>query len=479
MVKEAKVITADLGSTWGKVGALSLKGGKLCFQPLHRFLTQGLLVPMKANRRYTLVWNVPRFLEEIVGVLRAESFLSVGIDSWGIDFALLDSWGRLISLPVHYRDQRTEGVMKEASKVMGQEEVFRHTGVYPMPINTLYQLYSMVLSNDPQLDLAKTILMIPNLFNYWLGAETVCEYTIATTSQCYSIKDNTWAWDVLKRFSIPDHLFPDVVPPGSVLGKCRFGGKVVATACHDTASAVAAIPFSEPGIYVSSGTWSLIGVELPEPIITPEALAWGFTNEGGYGCIRFLKNCTGMWILEECNKEWGLSYEEITYYASVSPPFQSFIDPDDPRFLYTGSMTTRIKAYLHETGQALPKDLGGYIRTIFESLVFNYKWVIEKLELVTKMRFETIYVVGGGAKNKMVNQMIADATGKEVLAGLYEASSIGNGLIQFIALGKISNLAEGRNLVRSSFPLQHFEPASNRVQWIEAYQKWKEITGKK
>jgi len=379
MEKGAKVIAVDLGATQGKVGLLSLKKNGVRFQLLHRFPTRGIFIPMKSKGRDMLVWNVPRFLEEIAGVLEGESFLSVGVDSWGVDFVLLDSWGRLISLPVHYRDRRTEGVMERACTIMSPAEVFRRTGVYLMAINTLYQLYSMVLSDDPQLDLAKTILMIPDLFNYWLGGEMVCEYTIATTSQCYSVEDNVWAWDVLRRFSVPAHLFPEVVSPGTVLGKCRFGGKVVATTCHDTASAVAAIPFSrKPGIYISSGTWSLIGVELPEPIITPEVLGWGFTNEGGYGCIRFLKICTGMWLLEECNKQWKLAYEEVISRAVKAPPFQGFIDIDDPRFMHPGDMLKQIEAYLRETGQTPPKDVNGFARLIFENLAFKYKWVIEK-----------------------------------------------------------------------------------------------------
>lgn len=476
MMKEARVISIDLGATMGKVGVLSLVEERLHFQVLHRFPTRGSVLPTAG--RDLLVWNVLRFLEEIATVLQGERhYLSVGVDSWGVDYALLDAQGRLLSFPVHYRDRRTEGVMERMLEVVGKTELFRATGIYPMPINTLFQLYSMVLEDDPHLMLAHTFLMIPDLFNYWLSGERACEYTIATTSQCYSVPKKAWAMDLLEALSIPTKIFPEVVPPGTVLGECRFGGQVVATTCHDTASAVAAVPFAGPGIYISSGTWSLVGVETQEPILTERAMEWGFTNEGGYGAIRFLKNATGMWLLEECNREWGLSYEEIIARAMAVPAFPGFIDPDDPRFLPPGGMSARIQEYLRETGQCPPADVGPMARLIFESLVLNYRWIIEGLESITGKQYETVHVVGGGARNEFVNQLIADATAKEVVAGPYEATSIGNGLIQLIALGLISDLREGRQLVRASFAPKRFVPQA-RTGWDEAYAEWREITGK-
>lgn len=471
MKRAKKVLTIDLGATSGKIGILTLSKGKIDFEVIHSFPTRGLFI--RALKRDFLIWDVIRFLKEIVNVLEStKGYLSIGVDSWGVDFALLDSWGRLLALPMHYRDQRTEGVLQRVFEIIPREVLFERTGVYPMPINTLCQLFSMVLDNDPLLSAAKNFLMIADLFNYWLGGEVVCEYTLATTSQCYSVTNGQWDTSLLEALSIPVHIFPEVVLPGTDMGKSRYGGRIIAVACHDTASAVAATPITSDGVFLSTGTWCLIGAELAQPVITSEALACGFTNEGGYKSVLFLKNTTGMWLIEECNREWKLRYDEIAGRAAKAAQSKSFINPEDPRFFRPGMMTLKIVTYLRETDQPVPRNIGAFARMIFESLAFNCRYVIEKLETIIGKKFETIHTVGGAAKNKFFNQLVASVTRKTVLAGPYEATSIGNGLIQLITLKIISDLAEARKLVSSSFPAEYFEPDSQQEYWEERYYEW-------
>ena len=475
-----KVISIDLGGTSGRVVLVEKKGSKLSLREIARFRTRGMFLPTK--ERNLLVWNTPKFYEELLNILNGleEDVKSLGIDSWGVDFVLLDSKGRLMFLPYHYRDERIMGVMEIVIEKLGRRKIYEETAIQFMPINTLYQLYSMVMSNDPLLDIARTFLMIADLFNYWLSGETVCEYTLATTSQCYSVPKNEWAFDILRALSIPTDIFPEVVKPGTVLGKAKNiekDIKVIATACHDTASAVVAVPFEGEGIYISSGTWSLIGIESDEPIVNEKSLLNDFTNEGGVGKIRFLKNTTGMWILEECNREWNLNYSEIIKKASSAKPFIAFIDPDDGRYLLPGGMTKKISEYLKETNQNIPENIGEFARLIFENLAFNYKWVIEKLEEIVERSFDTIYIVGGASRNDLVNQFTANVTGKRVVAGPYEATSLGNAVIQLITLCEISDMKEARKLIKESFPCREFLPEEASL-WEDKYYQWRKRVGK-
>lgn len=475
-----KVISIDLGGTSGRVVLVEKKGSKLSLREIARFRTRGMFLPTK--ERNLLVWNTPKFYEELLNILNGleEDVESLGIDSWGVDFVLLDSKGRLMFLPYHYRDERIMGVMEIVIEKLGRRKIYEETAIQFMPINTLYQLYSMIMSNDPLLDIARTFLMIADLFNYWLSGETVCEYTLATTSQCYSVPKNEWAFDILRDLSIPIDIFPEVVKPGTVLGKAKNIAKnikVIATACHDTASAVVAVPFEGEGIYISSGTWSLIGIESDEPIVNEKSLLNDFTNEGGVGKIRFLKNTTGMWILEECNREWNLNYSEIMKKASSAKPFIAFIDPDDERYLLPGEMTKKISEYLKETNQNIPENIGEFARLIFENLAFNYKWVIEKLEEIVERSFDTIYIVGGASRNDLVNQFTANVTGKRVVAGPYEATSLGNAMIQLITIGEISDMKEARKLIKESFPCREFLPEETGI-WEDKYYQWRKKVGK-
>ena len=477
-----KVLSVDLGATSGKVSLVEKQGDRIFIEEKERFKTQGTVLP--ADRGEILVWDAPRFFENVVGVLTGKDkdrdIASVGVDTWGVDFALLDSWGRLIYLPYHYRDKRTKGVVEKAWGKLGGKDPYKRTGTQSNSINTLYQLYSMIIQDDPALKFARTLLMMPDLFNYWLSGEKVCEYTIATTSQCYSTLDNNWAYDVLETLSIPTHIFPEVVPPTTILGNLRLGSpqiKVVATACHDTASAVVAVPFEGRGVYVSSGTWSVVGVELKRPVVSEQAMKFGFTNEGGFRSTRFLKNATGMWLLEECNKDWNLGYAEIIAKASSAPEFTGFIDPDDNEFLLSGGMEGKIAKYLKRTAQEPVNGVGTVARLIFENLALNYRWIIGNMERILDETFDTVYVVGGGARNTLLNQFIANATEKVVFAGPYEAATIGNAIVQMIALGEIPDLEAGRRLVRVSFPLQQYKPAETG-KWSDVFETWKQKTGK-
>lgn len=469
-----RVLAVDLGATTGKICVIEKHGCRLKHYELSRFATRGLTLLTKL--RPILFWNLPRFFEEILKIASSEKILAVGIDAWGVDFGLFDAWGRLIVLPVHYRDPRTINIMNKLP--ISTENLFYKTGISPMPINSLFQLYAMVLQNDPVLNIARAFLMVPDIFNFWLTGEYFCEYTIATTSQCLSLQGSSWAYDILEAFNIPREIFPPVVKPGVIIGSNRYPElgefKVVATAAHDTAAAVASIPLEKHALYISLGTWALIGVEVCEPILTLEAKEAGFTNEGGVEKINFHANRTGLWLIEECNHKWRLSYEEIVELAKKAPPFQVFFNPSDSKLLTPGQVTNAVEGYFKKQLQRKPKSVNEIARAIFENLILSYKHIIIKLEKITKTQYNTIYVVGGGTKNRLINQMLADATGKDVLLGPSDGASIGNGIVQFIALGELSNLCEGRRLVSQSFSWQSLSPRDTEV-WEKAYKKWLQI----
>lgn len=469
-----KVLAVDFGATNAKIFEVEL-GERLLVREVKRFRTGAVFLP--ASERIHAFWDLPRFYQEVVEVLEeVREVRAIGIDSWGVDFALLDSKGRLLSLPYHYRDERTKGVMAKALDRVPRERIYERTGIQFMEINTLYQLYSMVLGDDELLNLAETFLMVPDVFNYWLTGVKVCEYTDATTTQCYSVPEGNWAFDILEELGIPTKIFPEVVKPGTVLGKCRLnkGIEVIATTSHDTASAVVAVPFEEEAVYVSSGTWFLIGVELETPLIKRECLEKNFTNEGGYGKIRFLKNATGMWLLEECNKVWRMDYETILKEAESARGFVAYVDPDHPDFLYPGNMPEKIFTFLKRTSQPLPETRGEAVRSILEGIAFNCAWVVEQVEELTGKAYGKVHVVGGATRNDLLMQFIANATGKIVVAGPQDATPIGNALVQLMALGEIENLCEARRIVRESFELRVYEPKDEET-WKFHYERWRKI----
>lgn len=371
------------------------------------------------------------------------------------------------------------------------QEIYRQTGIQFMQINSLYQLFSMRLAGDPALDRAETLLTMPDLFNYWLSGRKVSEFTCATTTQCYNPTRSEWAWEILEALDIPKRLFQPIVQPGEVLAGLRSDVAqetgagdlpIVAVGSHDTASAVAAVPAqSERIVFISSGTWSLLGSEVPRPVISEQSLKFNFTNEGGIdGGYRFLKNISGMWLVQECRRAWAAagqqySYTELTHLAAEAPPFHSLVDPSAPDFLHPGEMPERIGRYCLKHGQPAPAGVGQFMRCALEGLALAYRRAIGQLEQALGYPLEAVHIVGGGSQNRLLNQFTADATGKPVIAGPVEATAIGNVLVQAMAVGQLASLAEARQMVRRSFPVEVFEPGSPAA-WDEAYGRWLELS---
>lgn len=484
MAQTSNYLAFDLGAESGRAVVGRFDGTRLELATLHRF-------PNGPIRIFdSLYWDVLRLYQEMKAGLRryrheiGEPLESIGLDTWGVDFSLLNRNHELVANPHHYRDPRTEGMLAAAFERVSRAEIFEYTGIQFMEINTLYQLLAMKLKGDPALEQAETLLMMPDLFNYWFTGVRVCEFSEATTSQFYDPRQKDWARPLLQKLGLPTHILPQVIPPGSVVGPLHpavagevglEGVSVVAPACHDTGSAVAAVPASgQDFAYISSGTWSLMGVESPQPIINADSLRYNFTNEGGVcGTIRFLKNIMGLWLVQECRRTWAqageeLSYDELTHLAAQAPAFGPLIEPDSHDFLRPGDMPARIVAFCAETGQRMPETKGEIVRCALESLALKYRWVLEKLELLLGHPLETIHIVGGGSQNKLLCQLTADATQRLVIAGPVEATAAGNVLMQALARGRIGSLAEGREVVRHSFELITYQPRA-AAGWDEAY----------
>lgn len=489
MKDDVNLIAIDLGASSGRVILAHFSKQGLKLNEIHRFPNGPIT---QANH---LHWDVLKIFDEIKVGLRkaAASYIinGLGIDTWGVDFALLDQNDRLVIHPFHYRDPQTNGMLQEVFKRVDRKEIFFRTGIQFLQLNTLYQLFA--IRATPILKSAKTFLMMPDLFNFWLSGRIANEYTTATTTQFYNPTLENYDQWILSKLSLPVDIYPEIVPPGTILGKLTTTisdetglGEVpvITPACHDTASAVVSVPIKSPhSAYISSGTWSLIGVETSKPIITKRSLAYNFTNEGGvYGTFRLLKNVTGLWLVQECRRVWkesGVKYswKEITTLAIDAPGFVSFIDPDDPIFLKPDDMRLAIQDFCKKTDQIIPESPGAILRCIFESLALKYHWVIHCLEELIGDKIGEIHIIGGGSQNELLCQMTADTTGKDVIAGPIEATAIGNTIMQAIALGYIDSLAEGREMVSRSFPLITYPPKSNDG-WKEAYQRFKEIVQK-
>jgi rhamnulokinase len=468
------VLAIDLGAESGRVAAVAYDGQRLQMEELHRFANG----PLTENN--TLYWDIQRLWREIqTGIAKGHerSPAALGVDTWAIDFGLLDAQGQLLGNPVHYRDRRTEGVYERVQEQLGREAIFAATGIQFLQINTLYQLASLAEQGDPHLQAAATFLTIPDLLNYWLTGERVCEFTNATTTQCYNTAAGRWANELLEPLGIPTAMFPKVIAPGTRLGNYHTI-PVIAPACHDTGSAVAAVPaLNEASAYISSGTWSLVGLEIPAPIISPAALAANVTNEGGvYGTNRLLKNVMGLWIVQQCRATWVnsgslYSYDELATMAEQAMPLVALIDPDDKRFLAPGDHPLHIAAYCAETGQPVPTGHGGIIRAVYESLALAYRATLEQLAALTGRTIRTLHIVGGGSQNALLCQMTADATGTPVIAGPVEATVLGNAIVQLISLGEINHLQEARELLARSGELRRYEPRPT-ADWDAAYRRF-------
>jgi rhamnulokinase len=478
-INAARMVAVDIGAESGRVLAGDFDGDRLSLDEVRRFPN----IPVK--HAGSLQWNAETLREDVLAGLRAAGeFRSVGIDTWGVDFGLLDRSGNLLGNPGHYRDERTRGMIEKASALVPRQEIYRRTGIQFLEINTLYQLLALVLAGDAQLRAADRLLTMPALVGYWLTPGSVDEHTDATTTQCYDPVAGAWALDLLEKLGIPTHIFGPVIQPGMALGPIRdeldFGHAVViAPGTHDTASAVAAVPF-QPGklaAYISSGTWSLVGLELPAPLINDATLNANLTNEGGVaGTSRLLKNVMGLWLVQECRRAWSAagsdySYEQLLSLAEQARPFVAVIDPDDGRLLRPGIMPAQLVELAAESHQALAADPGAIVRCVLESLAMKYRWTIERLESVTGRAITSIHVVGGGARNALLCQMTADASRRQVLAGPVEATAIGNVMLQAIALGLVDSLEQAREVVRRSSEVKVYEPRATEM-WEPAWERF-------
>ena len=489
MDKSKDFLAFDLGAESGR-GILGCFDGKqIKLKVLHRFPNGGIQI------LDNLHWDIISLWREIKNTLsicakNGSNIESIGVDTWGVDFGLLDKTGHLIGLPFHYRDSRTTGVLEKVFDLMPRPSIFELSGCQFMEINTIYQLYSMVLTDSPLLRFAETFLTIPDLINFWLTGQKVSEFTNATTTQLYDPRKENWSAELCQVLNIPLGIFPQVIQPGTNIGmilpsitnETAFQPtRVIAPACHDTGSAVAAVPVqNESWAYISSGTWSLMGIEVEEPIITKHALDLNFTNEGGVdNTFRFLKNIMGLWLVQECRRTWSrsgeqMSYDEISQIAAQAEPFKALIDPDHHLFLASGDMPKRIVDFCKQTNQNLPLTKGEIVRSALESLALKYRWVLEKLEFVKGEAIDTIHIIGGGAQNKLLCQFTADATKRQVIAGPVEATSIGNLLVQMASCGAIGSITEGREIIAESSELIYFEPTDN-AQWDQVYDRFLEI----
>lgn len=462
------VLAIDIGATSGRAILSYVDGEKLIFEEINKFPN----IPIK--ERGHLCWNVDflfsKILESIEIAKSKSNLLSVGIDTWGVDFALIDRAGKLISLPVHYRDNRTSGILDYVSEVSSISDLYFKTGNQLMEINTLFQLICAKATSPDSYFQTDKILMIPDYFNYLLTGKKVIERSIASTTQMVNPFTKDWNREILSLFDISDLLLPPIVQEGNVLGtiKPEFGlGKInIINVCeHDTASAVVSIPFQEEHcLFISSGTWSLIGIEMEHPIINEDSLKYNFTNEAGYnGTTTFLKNCTGLWIIEELRRDFKLkhqsfTFEDITNMVNELQTDVAIIDTEYPEFSKPDNMIEKIKLYAKKSGQKVPETPAELFKCAYLSLAMKYKEVILQLEDMTNYQYKTVNFIGGGSKSEYFSQLVADITGKTVVTGLTEATSIGNALIQLVTVGEISNIQEGKELVAKSVLLKKFTP---------------------
>jgi sugar (pentulose or hexulose) kinase len=430
----------------------------------------------------TLHWDVLRLWSEIAaGIDKASAGAAgIGIDAWGVDYALLDRDGKLVGNPVHYRDRRTDGMFEWVFARVPRREVFERTGTQFMILNTLYQLASMAAGNSAQLAAAATYLSMPDLFNYWLTGEKVCEFTHATTTQFYNPRAQDWDRQLLAQVGIPTDMFGDIIAPGTRIGAYQ-GIPVFAPATHDTGSAVVAVPTTtQDYAYLSSGTWSLIGLELNAPVITDESYTANVTNEGGVnGTFRFLKNVMGLWIAQQCRATWRTqgeeySYDDLTRLANDSEPFRSLIEPDDSSFLPPGDMPARIREFCQRVGQPIPETVGQVMRAAYESLALKYRLALDSMAALSGRKVERLHIIGGGTQNKLLCQMTANALGKTVTAGPVEATALGNAIVQLIALGEIGDVAQARDMLSRSVATEDYEPKDGAA-WEAAYQRFREL----
>jgi rhamnulokinase len=478
----ARFIGFELCVGSGRARLGTLDGGTRGVREIHRFSNE----PVRQNG--SLQWDILHLWQETRRALEyngATRLESVGVDSWGVDFALIGERGNLLENPYHYRDTRTSGVMDAVFEHVSRERIYATTGIQFLPINTIYQLYAACRATPALVDAARALVTIPDLLNYWLTGDLTSEYTVATTTQFIDARTRTWAMGMLDEIGLPTRLLQPLVEPGTRIDALQAhvcaaaaGTPVVAPACHDTASAVASVSASGNVAFLSSGTWSLLGTELREPVITSRALELNFTNEGGVcGTTRLLKNIGGLWLLQSCRRHWKSHGQDIPYDALIAGAaderlaFRSLIDPDYPPFLNPANMPATIAAYCRATGQPEPEEPAAFARSILESLAFKYRTVLESLEELTGRRFDEIRIVGGGSRNRLLKQWTADATGRVVTAGPAEATALGNIGLQMMATGAVGSLSEARAVIDRSFPVERLEPVA-ADRWDAEYRRF-------
>lgn len=489
-------LAIDMGASSGRHVVGNFNGNKLALEEIYRFENGAVEVAG------SLFWDILGLWSHVrKGLVKAavdkKSVVSIGLDTWGVDFGLLGRGDILLGNPYHYRDPRTDNLMDEAFKICPKKTIFDKTGLQFMQINTLYQLLAMKKSNSPLLETAESMLMIADLFNWLLTGEKCNEMTLASTSQLYNPIERGWARDLAAAFGLPAGILGDILQPGTNLGPMRpelrkengLSADVVLPGTHDTASAVMAVPAaSRPGArpdwcYISLGTWALMGIESPQPVVDDKVMQLGFTNEGGVGdTIRLLKNITGMWVIQECRRRWNQDgrnwqWEDLNRMSAAAAPLVSFIDPDAQAFLAPGDMPAAIREYCRKTGQTAPESEGDVLRCALESLAMKFRQMLVKCEELAGGRIETIHIVGGGTQNKQLCQAAANACGRRVVAGPIEATAIGNIMMQAVAAGDVASIAEAREVIRRSFDVDQYDP-QDTAAWDDAYLRYLKVSGK-
>jgi rhamnulokinase/L-fuculokinase len=481
---EKKMLAIDLGASSGRGIVGSFDGQKLSIQEIHRFSNDPVILCGRMH------WDILRIFHEIKQAIRktvldGHAIRSIGIDTWGVDYALLDEHGKMLANPYHYRDARTEGIVSYVGRFFAPEELYRATGIQCMNFNTVFQLAADLRDDPKMVENAARMLNIPDLLNYFLTGNMANEYTILSTGALLNAHQRDYAKDIIAKAGIPEGLFGEIVQPGTSMGKLlaqvqgevgKTDAEVLTVASHDTASAVIAVPTQEKEfLFISSGTWSLMGTELDEPKINAETEKYNFTNEGGVNnTIRFLKNIMGLWLIQESRRQWRregkeYSFAELESLAKEAKPFQCFIDPDDPTFVAPGDLPARVREFCKKTGQYVPETVGEIMRCIYESLALKYRYTAEVIGKLTGIKPRVIHVVGGGTKDTFLSQMTADACKIPVCAGPEEATAIGNLLVQLMAAGEAKDLSEARAIVAASFATKHYTP-QNTDAWDAAYQ---------
>ena len=488
MTTHKQLLAFDFGASSGRVMLGRFDGQRIELEEIHRFPND----PVQVGD--TLYWDVLRLFHEVKqGLVKAKScgtIDSIGIDTWGVDFGLLDQDGRILENPIHYRDARTAGVMNEVFHTIPRNELYQRTGTQFMHFNTLYQLYALKTKRPELLKRAHSLLLMPDLFLYLLTGRRQAEFSIASTGQMVNPYTGDWDRELIHRLGLPLHLLSPIVHPGRMADPlsqqiCEELGvdpiPTVAVTSHDTASAVVAVPAAKDDfVYISSGTWSLMGIESPVPLINEQTYSFNFTNEGGYNrTTRFLKNIMGLWLIQESRRQWiregaSVSYADLEREALVCEPFRSLIDPDEEVLGFPGDMPSRIRELCRQTGQPVPEKRGEVVRCIYESLALKYRVTKDQIEAVTGRHYPALHVVGGGTKDGLLSQFTANATGSRVIAGPIEATAMGNMAVQLLAQGALRDLPEARRVIAGSFDLRQYQPA-DQTAWNRALEHYRKI----